>query len=257
MKWGNRAFFSDAAWGSVSRVFSRLTRRGPKGDLRGFIESIVWILRSGAPWRDLAERFGRWETAYRRFRRWVLSGKWEVLRQALSSPKRRNRELLLIDSTIVKAHAHAAGARNVGPEDPALGRSRGGFTTKLHALVTESGRLVRCVLTGGEVNDVTQAERLIGSKEGRGVVGDRAYDSDALVRRITELGMCVVIPSRSRRRSPRELDVRAYRSRNVIERWFGRLKMFRRIATRYDKTAASYLAFVATGAVLVALSGWR
>ena len=145
----------------------------------------------------------------------------------------------------------------MGSEDPALGRSRGGFTTKLHALVTESGWLVRCALTGGEVHDVTQAERLIGSLQGRGVVGDRAYDSDALVQRMTELGMCVVIPSRSRRRSPRELDVRAYRVRNVIERWFGRLKVFRRIATRYDKTAASYLAFVAAGAVLVALSGWR
>jgi transposase len=124
-------------------------------------------------------------------------------------------------------------------------------------LLTERGELLRYVLTGGEVNDITQAEALVRGREGRGVVGDRAYDSDAFVAHVAELGMRVVIPSRSTRREPRALDASAYARRNVIERWFGRLKTFRRIATRYDKTAGSYLGFVAAGATLVAVSGWR
>ena len=113
------------------------------------------------------------------------------------------------------------------------------------------------MLTGGEVNDITQAEALVRAREGVGVVGDRAYDSDAFVAHVAGLQMHVVIPSRSTRRYPRELDAAAYARRNVVERWFGRMKVFRRIATRYDKTAGSYLGFVAAGAALVAVSGWR
>lgn len=255
MKRGNRAFFTDAHWRAVATIVSGLTRRGPKGDPRRFVESVVWILRSGAPWRDLAERFGRWEAAYRRFRRWALAGRWESLRRALTVLE--DGELLLIDSTIVKAHGHAAGVPKALQEKEGLGRSRGGFTTKLHALVTESGQLVRYVLTAGQVNDITQAAALVRSREGRGVVGDRAYDSDAFVRRIAAMRMRVVIPPRATRRRPRARGEAAYACRNVIERWFGRVKVFRRIATRYEKTASSYLGFVATAAALVAITGWR
>lgn len=220
--------------------------------MRRFIEAVVWILRTGAPWRDLAERFGPWQTIYRRFRRWALAERWETFRRHLIVV--RNAELLLLDSTIVKAHPHAAGAGKGGQTAEALGRSRGGFTTKLHALVNDDGQLLRYVLTGGEVNDITQAEALVRAGEGGSLVGDRAYDSDAFVARIEALGMRAVIPSRSTRKLPRHLDRLAYARRNVIERWFGRLKAFRRVATRYDKTARSYLGFVAAGAALIALT---
>jgi len=166
--------------------------------------------------------------------------------------------LLLIDSTIVKAHPHAAGAArcNGGQAAEALGRSRGGFTTKLHAVVTERGSLLRYGLTGGETHDVTQASALIESVAGSAVVGDRAYDSDELIERIERRGMRAVIPSRVNRRRPRQLDKEAYGRRNVIERFFGRLKVFRRVAIRYDKTACSYLGFVASAAWPIAMSGW-
>ena len=169
------------------------------------------------------------------------------------------RGFLLIDSTIVKAHPHAPGARREGglAKSEGLGRSRGGFTTKLHAVVSETGSLVRYVLTGGEAHDITQAETLVASRDGVGVIGDRAYGSDAFLRHVRRLRMRVVIPSRSDRKRARRLDRARYRSRNVIERWFGRVKGFRRVATRYDKTAVSYVGFVATAAMLVALTGWR
>jgi len=129
-------------------------------------------------------------------------------------------------------------------------------------LVTEGGRLVRYLLTGGEVNDITQAKQLVAAADDRdvvctGVIGDRAYDSNEFVAHLQELGLEVVIPARANRVVPRRIDAEVYRRRNVIERWFGRLKQFRRIATRYDKTQSSYCGFVALGAMQLALSGWR
>ena len=255
-----RAFFSDAQWRAIAPAIARLTCRGPKGTPRRFLEAVIWILRSGAPWRDLAERFGRWEGIYRRYRRWALTGRWERLRSALSSAAISDApsSLLLIDSTIVKAHAHAAGAsrKSGGQTAHALGRSRGGFSTKLHVVVTDHGKLVRYRLTGGEVNDITQARALVRANEGMKLVGDRGYDSDDFINHVRAHGMRAVIPSRKHRRVQRRLDRDAYARRNVIERWFGRLKVFRRVATRYEKTEPSYLGFVAMAATLIGLTGW-
>ena len=252
-----RDFFSDGQWRAIAKAIARLTSRGPKGEPRRFLEAVIWILRSGAPWRDLSERFGRWESIYRRFRRWAVAGRWEDLRRSLAISARA--ALLLIDSTIVKAHPHAAGAsrKSGGQAAQALGRSRGGFSTKLHAVVTAKGALVRYCLTGGEVNDITQAQALVRSGEGTKLIGDRGYDGDDFIAHVRARGMRAVIPSRRHRRIQRRLDHRAYAQRNVIERWFGRLKVFRRVATRYEKTTHSYLGFVAMAATLIALTGWR
>ena len=204
----------------------------------------------------MPEAFGKWSRSYPRFRRWALAGRWETLRQSL---RRAESKLILIDSTIVKAHPHAAGAlRSTGGQSAqALGRSRGGFTTKLHAAVSDQGELLRYVVTAGQVNDVTQACFLTESGEGEAIACDRAYDSDRPIRRIEERGQAAVIPSRSSRKVFRAMDCVLYRCRNVIERWFGRLKGFRRVATRYEKTLLSYVGVVATAAFVVALSGWR
>jgi putative transposase len=107
------------------------------------------------------------------------------------------------------------------------------------------------------VNDITQAAQLVArSVDGTGVIGDRAYDSKTFTSYLEELKLEVVIPVRANRVVLRSIDPELYRRRNVIERWFGRLKQFRRIATRYDKTQSSYCGFIALGASQIVLSGW-
>lgn len=107
------------------------------------------------------------------------------------------------------------------------------------------------------MNDITQAKALISEDIAAvGVVGDRAYDSNEFASHLERLALEVVVPSRSTRVVPRSINTEVYRRRNVIERWFGRLKQLRRIATRYDKTERSYRGFIALGATQVALSGW-
>ncbi|MBN9165523.1 MAG: IS5 family transposase [Myxococcales bacterium] len=141
-----------------------------------FLDAIAWILRSGAPWRDLAKDFGPWERIYRRYRRWALAGTWERLRRALS--RTTAFRFLLIDSTIVKAHPHAAGALKRDGRQ-ALGRSRGGFTTKLHAVVTERGELVRYIVTGGEVADITHdgSGKSAASRSGKSATSRKGDDA--------------------------------------------------------------------------------
>ena len=81
-------------------------------DNRLFINAVLWIARSGAPWRDLPERFGPWNSAYRRFRRWAKANIWQTVFDQLQEP---DLDWLMIDSTVVRAHQHAAGQKKVTP----------------------------------------------------------------------------------------------------------------------------------------------
>lgn len=106
------------------------------------------------------------------------------------------------------------------------------------------------------MNDVTQSIPLVSGLSGSAVGGDRAYDSNVLISFVEAQQMKAVIPSRTTRREQRPTDAAAYALRNVIERLFGRIKAFRRVATRYEKTAVSYSAVLAFAFLLVELSGW-
>jgi transposase len=104
---------SDEEW----RFFEPfLIERGPKrgrppGDHRLILDGVFWIGRTGAPWRDLPEFFGKWGSVYRQFRRWTLSGVWDVLLQALNETDEGQDSVQMIDSTVIRAHQHAAGAK--------------------------------------------------------------------------------------------------------------------------------------------------
>jgi transposase len=127
-----------------------------------------------------------------------------------------------------------------------MGRSRGGLTTKIHALVNENGLPLRYLLTPGQAHDAPPAKILLNSLQpGQVVLADKAYDADWIRELIWEQGAEAVIPSKSNRKLPKTFDKALYKNRNLIERFFGRIKRsFRRIATRYDKTSRNFMAFI-------------
>jgi len=118
------------------------------------------------------------------------------------------------------------------------------LTTKIHACVEGLGQLVACLLTGGQVHDVTQASALLTNIVPEAVLADKAYDTDALLMHIVAIGAKAVIPPKANRKVQRHFDRHQYRNRNLIERFFAQIKQFRRVATRYDKRADNYLAGV-------------
>ena len=155
-----------------------------------------------------------------------------------------------IDSTSVRAHQHSAGASKKNGEDQAIGRSRGGLTTKIHAIVDALGNPVALSLTPGQAADITQAAPLLDQVEPGAFLADKGYDSDALVATLEGRGITPVIPPKANRKEPRKTDFALYRERNLIERFFGNLKQYRALATRYDKLANTFLAAVALVCVL-------
>ena len=135
----------------------------------------------------------------------------------------------------------------------ALGRSRGGFSTKLHVVVNGLGMPVDFKLTPGQAADITEAESLLSPYDFDVAMGDKGYDSKKLVDYIERRGAESVIPSRSNLKDQREFDRHLYKERNLVERFINRIKQFRRVATRYEKTARNFLAFVQVAAIMVLL----
>jgi transposase len=132
-----------------------------------------------------------------------------------------------------------------GGRDHCLGRSRGGLTTKIHVVVDGQGLPIRLGLTAGQTHDGQIAHQLLDNLGPRTIVlADKAYDADRIRALIEEQGATPNIPAKSNRKWKPCFSKRLYRERNLIERFFSKLKHFRRIATRYDKLAENFLAMV-------------
>jgi transposase len=160
-------------------------------------------------------------------------------------------EYLIVDSTIVRAHQHAAGAKKRGSEDQALGRSRGGLSTKIHMAVRGLGCPVRFTLTAGQKGDALQAAELIERLPAEVVMADTAYDADYLRQAIAAKGAIAVIPNNPSRARKYPLDKHLYAQRHLVECCFSKLKQFRRVATRFEKTARNYRAIVTLAAIIL------
>ena len=141
--------------------------------------------------------------------------------------------------------------RKRGERSQAIGRSRGGRTTKIHALTDACCRPIAFLLTRGQVADCIAADELLdGLLSAQILHGDKGYDSNAVRRKIESKGAVPNIPPKTKRRWKNCFSPWLYRHRNAIERMFGRLKDFRRIATRYDRLARNFLAAVCLAATL-------
>ncbi len=141
--------------------------------------------------------------------------------------------------------------RKRGAKKQKIGPSRGGNTTKIHALTDVVGRPFRLLLTPGNVHDVAAAPELLAELEGaQYLLGDKGYDANKLRALIRSQGARPVIPGKANRKRKIPLDKARYRSRHLVENAFCRLKDFRRVATRYDKLARNFLSAVALATIL-------
>ncbi len=243
-------WLTDEQFARIAPLLPNDTRGKERVDDRRVISGIVHVLKSGGRWTDAPrDLYGPKKTLYNRFVRWAAKGVWiglfETLAQAGGPPSQ-----VLIDSTAVKAHRCAAGGKG-GEQSQAIGRSRGGRTTKIHALTDRFCRPLAFLLTGGQAADCKAGALLLERLPAcRIVLADKGYDSDAIRRQIEASGAAPNIPPKINRRWETVLLPVLYRGRNAIERMFGRLKDFRRIATRYDRLATNYLAAVCLAATV-------
>ncbi|MDN4595232.1 IS5 family transposase [Polycladomyces subterraneus] len=275
------------AWEKIAPLLPNNNRPGkPWKDHRTVINSILWKLRTGAPWRDLPERYGPWKTCYDRFVRWRKDGTWERLlahEQTHSDAVSDVEWVVSVDTTIVRAHQHTAGAKRAGADrkkgnqyfqNEALGKSRGGLTTKIHLACDGKGRPLAVLLTPGQRHDSTQLETLLEAirvpRQGRGrprkrpdrLIADRGYSYPGCRRLLKRRGIAHTIPERidqRMRRSqlpgrPLSFDQELYARRNVVERCINRLKQWRGIATRYEKKAVNFHAVLLIACLMIWLN---
>ncbi len=218
------------------------SRMSARADDRKIMNAIFYVLRTGMPWRDLPERYGPYTTAYNRFNRWSRRGIWKRIFDTLASKSRDS--LYLIDSTIVKAHRAASGAK--GGRKIRRSASAAAVDPKIHAIVDSKGRPLNFTVTGGQVHDSQVVGDVLDTpRPPLAVTADKAYDSEKVRQQIKDEGALPVIPSRSTVIKKAYCPKRFYRRRHKIENYFCRIKDWRRIATRYDKLARNFLAAAA------------
>ena len=229
------------------------------------VDGILWIKRTGSPWRDLPEEFGKWGTVWDLFDKWNSDGTLdEILFRLRTNFADFDSELWCVDGTTVRAARCATGGGKKGIprnlKDHALGRSRGGFSTKIHLLCDSAGNPIHFHLTPGQAHEASAFDRLmqdvddhVWDEDGEplawpiALAGDKGYRANWIDEYLLELDIKPVIPSKvdeDRTARPVEFDREAYRARNIIERLIGWLKENRRIFSRFEKTAKNFGGFL-------------
>ena len=248
---------SDEHWAVLEPLIEACRPRGKTEplDLRQTIEAIVWRHQNGAKWRSVPPDLGPWSRAAQTFIRWSHLGVWEQLLD-LAQQRGITLGLVFVDGTSIRAHHKAAGApKKTGSGEQrdareALGRSRGGYGTKACVIADGSGRAISFALAPGQAHELPLAPDLVdGLPEIPGwVVGDRGYASHAFRQFIWDQGARPAIPAKSNE-APVACPSWIYNNRNRVERLWARLKEWRAVATRYEKTARSFMGVLCLAAV--------
>jgi transposase len=213
------------------------------------INAILYVAENGCKWRALPKEYGNWHTVYVRLNRWSKNGVLERVFKGLQAEGiiKVRVNFICLDSTTVKVHPDACGALKKNGKQ-AIGRSRGGITTKIHMVTASDRAALTFSLSGGEKNDSPEGIKLLYFtpyfKENKFLLMDRAYQGDNMRLTAENLGYEPVVPPKSNRLYKWDYDKELYKLRNVIERFFRRIKRFRRICTRYDKLDSLYSGFI-------------
>jgi transposase len=216
---------TDDEWTAIKPMLPNKPRGVPRVNDRRVLNGIFWVLRSGAPWRDLPQEFGPYTTCYNRFVRWRRAGAWTKVMSALAGA--HDAAVQMIDTSIVRVHQHGACInRN---RRRSMGRSRGGLTSKIHAVVDTNGLPVRLALTAGEAHDSWLARTLLSRlKSGTILLANRGYDADWIRALVRHHGAWANIPPKRNRTETLCFSPYLYRARNLVERFFNKIKHCRR-----------------------------
>jgi transposase len=221
------------------------------------LNAVLYVAEEGCKWRGLPKRFGRWHTIYTRMNRWSKNGVLDRVFEKLQVEQivRIKIEAFALDSTSIKVHPDGTGALKNGPQ--AIGKSRGGWNTKVHLVAANARTAITFALSPGNAHDPPEGRALLTElgpmPEGLPMLMDRAYEGDETRQLVLSLGMIPVVPPKSNRIEPWEYDRALYKKRNEIERLFRRLKGFRRIFSRFEKLDVLFLGFLTFTLIIEAL----
>ena len=213
------------------------------------VNAMLYVAEHGCKWRGLPKRFGNWHTIYTRMRRWEKAGVLDKMFEEL-----QREQVVRIRIEAVSRHGRA---KKNGPQS--IGKSRGGWNTKVHMVAADARTAVTFSLSPGQAHDAPEGRRLLQSLGPTSrpihLLMDRAYEGNETRQLALDLGFVPVVPPTRTRLDPWEYDRAMYKRRNEVERLFRRLKGYRRIFSRFEKLDAMFLGFLSFVLVADGLRG--
>ena len=229
-------------------------RGSPRRDDREILNGILWIMRTGAQWKDMPERYPPYQTCHRRFQEWVRLGAFESYSEGIGTRHERAWRSRF-DRMFHRWHLRH---RKKGGQG--VGKTKRGKGTKIMAVADRSGLPIAISVSSASPHEITLVEptleNMFTTELPERLIGDKAYDSDPLDEKLAENGVELIAPHRSNRKKAKTQDgrkLRRYRRRWKVERLFAWLQNYRRILVRFDRLVENYIGFVHLGCLVILL----